>query len=519
MNSVSSVPPFVEALVFQAQDWGGLNSDSTEVADRRKLRGLLDLSVHVDPVEERVELYKSLNDLLSSGTNDRFALYCPMYLVPHVDWYRQYGESVDSFTELYLDSWFRLLRVHDVRANFIDGDVPDIEQAESDLWMTVQAARLAPVLEDKGLINRKQLPSDDPVLTRSLEDAFLRLQVTSEYIFNHSKPLNESVAAGLYFQTPASPVSEKRAKWLKWEHHRKSISYMANTIGHWIRCGDTFGYSKDLDVNTAEVILLGIGSAIEETWKHGESMEPYRRFEGTLVDFLGDDRYRDAATGVFCRLYCAGFFTNSFLQSLDISYPTLEGPLFQNLSTVEEERAEFRNKLQDSELADVIYPAGIIYGSRLKGYGRHDSDLDRAVFIRPGVMGSARQLLRTKLGDVTEYWLDGAGDELRVHDFPQLMASVGDSTDAHVLFGGSWEGDTATISMLGERLLKPYFCEENEQVRQVWLEEMERDLLQYRLLHRGYERFNIAGPDIFMDDRYRLMASKLYASHVFIPRI
>jgi hypothetical protein len=71
--------------------------------------------------------------------------------------------------------------------------------------------------------------------------------------------------------------------------------------------------------------------------------------------------------------------------------------------------------------------------------------------------------------------------------------------------------------MLGERLLMPYLRETNEAVRDVWLREMERDLLQYRLLHRGYERFHVPRDDVFLDDGYRMTASTLYASHVFIP--
>jgi hypothetical protein len=61
---------------------------------------------------------------------------------------------------------------------------------------------------------------------------------------------------------------------------------------------------------------------------------------------------------------------------------------------------------------------------------------------------------------------------------------------------------------------------------------MERDTLQYRLMHKGYERFfpayggmktphgdRIDGESIFWDSGYRDAAIKLFANRVFLPKI
>jgi predicted nucleotidyltransferase len=529
MSFVSSVPPFVEALTMPETTgktpWDdlltGFGSSTTEIESRRKLRRLFDQATRIDPIKSRSELYESLAELLGTGTNDRFALYCPLYLVPDADWHRQYGEPVDNFMEAFIASWFRMLSVQDIRANFVDGDVPDIEQGKESLDMVIQAAYLAPYLAEKGLISLQQLPPDE-LLTKNLQHALNKPERTIQP-WSGTTDLSHHVAVELHDSYEYGGVSEKRAKWLKWDRRRRRIGHIGKSLapllikGFDIRLGD-------LDNDASEAVIIGMGAAIEQMWFDGE--EPHKidalcdKFKVTLSQWFRNDYLRDTVTSVLCRLHSIGFVKKRFLDDHGIFYPTLEGPLHQNLSAVEPEREEIRRALHDPEVLEIIYPAAIVFGSRLKGYGGLDSDVDVAVFIRPDTTFTSNfgPFLREKFGrDVVEYWLVEDGPDLRVYDFPKLAANVGDSTNVHVLLGGAWEGELATISMLGERLLMPYLRETNEAVRDVWLREMERDLLQYRLLHRGYERFHVPRDDVFLDDGYRMTASTLYASHVFIP--
>jgi hypothetical protein len=68
--------------------------------------------------------------------------------------------------------------------------------------------------------------------------------------------------------------------------------------------------------------------------------------------------------------------------------------------------------------------------------------------------------------------------------------------------------------------------------RMVWLGELERDVLQYRLMHKGYrrffpprggiDRFRAQGLDpesVFWDSGYRRLATKLFVSRVFLPQL
>src|SRR3989338_9134161 len=73
-------------------------------------------------------------------------------------------------------AWRGLLQTHDVRANFVDGDVLEAEQRKDDLPRVVKAAHLIPVLVQKGLSKAGYAISlmnntEDPVLKQSIGEA------------------------------------------------------------------------------------------------------------------------------------------------------------------------------------------------------------------------------------------------------------------------------------------------------------------------------------------------------------
>ena len=64
--------------------------------------------------------------------------------------------------------------------------------------------------------------------------------------------------------------------------------------------------------------------------------------------------------------------------------------------------------------------------------------------------------------------------------------------------------------------------------RDFYLQAIERDLLQYRLLHKGYERHypttkktaeSIDGNSAYWDSGYRAVATKLFIDKVYIPQL
>ena len=93
------------------------------------------------------------------------------------------------------------------------------------------------------------------------------------------------------------------------------------------------------------------------------------------------------------------------------------------------------NKIEtDSELSKYVYPIVIIYGSRLKGYGMNNADIDIAVMIKPSTPFSQRDVIHDKLktifeykeihGAVTEFWLDEIKKGLVIHDFRKTRSNL-----------------------------------------------------------------------------------------------
>ena len=462
-TDIIRAPSPIESLVFGPIGvWDILQYDQFD--SRIKLREKLN-SHKIDE-----ELYFLINDLLDSG-NDRFVLYCPFDIIPHCNLYRKCNKHVDGFLELYMNSWNRMLGVFDNSADFLDGDLENSD-------MTIQASYLAPILMQKELIN-----SGD---------------------YEHYKPRN--LLQNMYFNGSVlydgnqySGIDGKRSKWLRSHRYNKSVEYIAKSV-------NVFKFHP-LSIDSKNIFISGIRSAIESS----RSKELYNKFRHNLIEFLHDDALYDSVVKTFRRLYSIGVIGLEELDQLGIRYYNLDGRFCENLNGVG--ITQF-----DDELLRYIYPVSVLYGSRLKGYGRGSSDIDRAVFIRPGVVEDIGPLLKSRFGDVVEYRLEEDGDYLKIINNPELKPEFGYDLDVHVLFGGVWDGDASTISMFGQKLLQPYIDSCDKKLRRVWLENMERDVLQYRLLHHGYESCcAVASDNVFMDDGYRWLAAKLYASNVLVP--
>lgn len=202
---------------------------------------------------------------------------------------------------------------------------------------------------------------------------------------------------------------------------------------------------------------------------------------------------------------------------------------------------------RDPKLAEQLYPATILFGSRLKGYGAPEADLDLAVFIKPEVDIADRPNLQKEVNELfptedtknqlVEFWLTENADGLAVRDFPNPDVRLADESWVHILFGGAWCGNKQTIKELYEKLLPNYLYSKDKKIdgrdaRQIWLEELEREALQYRLMHKGYDRYFpeqgrpetahadlIDGQSAFWDSGYRRLATQLFLQRVFLPQL
>ncbi len=185
--------------------------------------------------------------------------------------------------------------------------------------------------------------------------------------------------------------------------------------------------------------------------------------------------------------------------------------LAQPLSTrLPQLQPEIAAAQQLASALDHKHTAGVIMlgGSRLKGYGRPESDLD----------------LSTIVYDKTVRY-----DSL--HTVPIQEISLQPPRYASLIFDTVWVGADHDIRELQRELAPIYFQETSEQTRAWSAERLERDLVQYRLLQKGYARLcpdtnpeykqysQMDGSSSFYETGFRTIATKIYTNSVFIPQV
>jgi hypothetical protein len=199
----------------------------------------------------------------------------------------------------------------------------------------------------------------------------------------------------------------------------------------------------------------------------------------------------------------------------------------------------------DTTLSQYLYPVVAIYGSKVKGYALSHTDNDIAFFIKPEVLFSDRSKIQNILSEVLvmcdvqetplEVWLERKENILQIRDVASTDACVARSSMVYVLLQSIWVGDMDVIQNFYQYLVAPYFSRAHGSTienRNIWSREMERDMLQYRLLHKGYARFyptlspfignhanDIDGTSTFWDSGYRKVATKLFIRNVYIPKL
>lgn len=168
----------------------------------------------------------------------------------------------------------------------------------------------------------------------------------------------------------------------------------------------------------------------------------------------------------------------------------LSNPFSDSFETLMPKLKEIEKSLCSSEIA-------LVGGSQVKGYGTVESDLD-----------------------VWEF------DKLRMDD----LFYPGSPHSAHIFFNSIWVSgkDINNLENAAQRIIGLYPNLPDKETRRLSIEKLESDLLQYRLLHKGFSQFfgktkfqtskypEIDGDCPFYDDEYRKIATMLYAKYVWI---
>ena len=162
---------------------------------------------------------------------------------------------------------------------------------------------------------------------------------------------------------------------------------------------------------------------------------------------------------------------------------------------------DFKSKITD--LHGLIYDTCIFYGSRFNCYEVAESDYDCAVIVRDDVDESEASSIDDVFGfSIYKFFSKKFGDLI---DIVEHSSFCGKTTDSHILFNGYW---FCCDNDLIKKILKPIVGMYDH------TEQLERSALQYRLLHKGFRRHNFCSGPVFLNDDYRILASKLYLRKV-----
>jgi len=538
--------------------------------------------------EEAADLYESLADFLEDTANDRLILYLPFELLPDHTWNPRctaLSRALKRFVHAYTEGWTRLLSVSDVRANFTDGDVLEEEmRGTSPLKRVVKAAHLIPKLIEKGLISLpyiERLIEDNrgnileasiadtlPVLAdlgfiekstaqNQYENANVSLQFTTAWSIDQLSQLSTMLRSNIERAntTLAQEITPARAHWLMKENERKVTEAYALSMAQMIHTGSLafcelkeFLFSQK-NIRATITAIIAARKAVEQNARaHRKKANAIRDACADFFKNAWDDNNPDicdAITVTLSRWHTLGIIDRSLLDMYHIPPVRFDAPFSMIRTQIKSEIEEALTAVEiihkDPALSSFLYPALILFGSRIKGYGAASADLDLAVFVKPDIPIEKRvevqQLLKRirggkyREGKALEFWLEQRNNAtLSVRDFPNPDTMLGDSTLAHVLLQGVWCGNNSSVKKLYEKLLIPYLRKQS--TRCIWLEEMERDTLQYRLMHRGYARFfpevggihtihsgSIDSKSMFWDSGYRRLATKLFVEKVFLPQL
>ncbi len=532
------------------------------------------------------EAYKLLTDFLQADPDHhRLILYLPFELLPSKTWQPAstvLALAIKRFTACYFQCWHNLLKEYDVRANFSDGNILEPELSPHGQIMVCKAAHLIPQLVQRGLISTESILNimnltPSKILRNSIADVLPVLEGRKEEV--RPIPAQENDADWLArFKTEAEFELQKikmrealdrsrgrpqpRIAWERQEKEKALIEKYADEVAAGINKDLLFAktindfLASGLDKIPTLSVINGIRKAIEFTFQNtpDKAQEIFSSFEEKISQLWLQDLpdTKDELISMLSRLENLGLIKAGYLlEKFNFSPPQLDSLALEAEEILKEEIRDLAPKLEllvtDADISKFIYPVVIFFGSRLKGYAKLNADLDAAVFIRPHTPKSKRPKIKRILSKmfshpkidkkVVEFWLTEKDGQLQIQDLPETDVQLADKTWAHILFAGIWLGEKNAIEELYGKLLPGFLYSqrnkfEDRNARSLWLEEMEREVLQYRLMHKGYKRYypEQDGPhqqyplaldpqSSFWDSGYRRLAAKLFISKVFLPQL
>lgn len=469
--------------------------------------------------------YDVLSDYLIDSDNARFVLYFPFSWLPAADWGAQTDSeklaiALNRFISIYLSAWKQTLLEVDFRHDFSNGDLIESDDMAWTNIRVVKAGHLLPVLMEKNLISREKI---------------------TRLIAQSSRPetayaLSEGLRAWGQLNQLVPDNYEGRGKLKSWPEILEEISQEI-AYGHQQLLAYEHITPRSRTSWEKEVV---IDRAIARQTKHLQRLEKAYFIE----KYFNDENLRLAWDKLWLHL---NFLEKPGREEWPFKKDLPKLYLKFSLDGIGSRMTDGLRAAADKishipELSELIYPVILLYGSQVKGYKVSSDDSDIAIFIRESVDFSERTRIHKLWSDnfsnqfpgihPLQIWLKAKKEKLVIHA-PIEHKLVASEDSIHVILGAAWCGPMEIIEELRDRIISQYLQDAHNPIkRRFWLKILERDFLQYRLLHKGYHHFFPAQGRIrmsgindidayyaFWDEGYRKLATELFVRKVFLPII
>lgn len=505
---------------------------------KKKYLKRIELSSRLEEINGNKDLSISLEEILEDPNNKRLILYFPIELI----------QKNSQFIEKYKKVFMSLLNEIDLREDFNFGDIPENENKKTrELPKVSKICHLIPMLLKKGIFDMNEIQSiidnqNNKIIVNSFCDTFNILLekklLTNEELINLSNSkhieirnsiklaklnLEETELTNLDYNTlieqyllelnkntnKIKDVGNKRSEWVKYQNKEEALNKYIKLLG---------------DKSEKEIIdiILKISNTEEiDLWVRylENNIDKNTSIIATILN-TESFKYKDNFTELQNKIINKDFKKESNLEEAEEKIKTISIEIDKDLW-----------------LKDKIYNVFLLNGSHLKGYSEDISDLDLSIFIKPETDFKERKELQDKLqiildklkinGSFLEFWLEKKDNQLKIKTFENYDEHLGDNAMTYPLISPFY-GNQKEIEILQKSLI-PYYLKSEE--KEVFLNNSEHILLQYRLLHKGYyknhlrenilnSQFNndVDGDSPFFDSGYRKLATKIYLEKIYLPK-
>lgn len=506
--------------------------------------------------EEVRAVYERLADFLNRDKNNRrLILYLPFELLLAQSAQNLVGkETWERLRQSYTTAWIHTLFETDIRANYVDGDIPEPELRRGEIQEVHKAAHLIPellankwidadtinavieVCEDPNIVRDIKAglrsatargidtgthKSDGPRIRNSQQDTQFEMELTLETI-----KIDLQRHVRLYSDSSAlvQPMTKPRLRWEKEDRYEKIVDRGAKLLSRAylgtdfspqdlrgrvpdrmvIRSVIAFTESQAVqDIEIARSFFTRQQSILEEMWTTGSIEEKNELYSG------------------WSHLANLGVIEDDYLHQFGLRLPKPGEPTSFDLNDFSHSEYRGLNSAltlikQDESLREIVPALFFLWGSPSKGYPTLKSDRDYIGSVNIDLADSdAIRRAKTKVAqalDGSEYLLTFStrredGVLKFVHPADKEKGTIS-PTVTQPLFGSIWIGDEATIKDVKTSLFRQFLDlsrfgseEEKQSARSQLLRRLEGETIRARLLQRGYRFFypNAIPADIKQD--------------------